>query len=311
VVVACLLIAAGVTGWYVMRAREVPESVKHALGIASPSSPDPESSSASGAPDTEAPTASASTTSNYPVAATADGGTRLDGAAARTADVRTMEGDGTSDPGLAATLKAMELEPSEPEERRRFRYWYPCGPGAQASSREYEYWADASSRVSGAYAARISSLVAAPSPAGAGFCQMFRADEYRGKRVALSGHLRTVNAVPGGHLVIRADARDGRIVAQARMRESMVSGNLDWYRHTLVIDVPESAYLIMVGAVLLNTGSLWIDDVGLEIVDASWPVTPGRREPMGYSGTQPAVMVNLPPRLQDPGFEVTYVKSDR
>jgi hypothetical protein len=309
--VVCILTAAGLA-WRFISTQPEGNSSQIAATMASPRE-NLQSESASHATAVGAdPATEAARSSNDPAAG--GRGERDSGAGA--AMIATPETSAispsaasTAAPGLAATLEDLGVKPTSPEPRRRFRFWYPCAPGAQANSGDYEFWADSTLRVTGSHSARISSHVPTPSPAGAGFCQMFRADEYRGKRVAFSGHLRTRNSMPGGQLVIRADARDGRIVAQAQLREGVVPGDLDWYRHTLVIDIPESAHLVMVGAVLINTGSLWIDDVSLEVVDAGWPLTSPARGPSGYSGTQPSVMVNLPPRLQDPGFEITYVKT--
>ena len=306
-VVLCLLLAGGVTWWWITQRDSAAEEDGDRATAAAAHDGAPGASDASGAGKSAANSGAAARDANYPPAPP----TAASPGAATAAPPMEPRDARPPAPGLASALQERNLSPDTPEERRRFRYWYPCAPGAQVDSGDYEFWADKGSRITGTYSARISSLVATPSPTGAGFCQTFRADEYRGKRVAYSGHLRTWQGMPGAQLVIRADAKDGRIVALANMRGGVVPGNFDWFRHTLVLDIPENAQLIMVGAVLINTGSVWIDDVDLQVVDDTWPLTQPVSGAQGYSGTQPAVMANLPPRLQDGSFEVTYVKTDR
>ena len=141
------------------------------------------------------------------------------------------------------------------------------------SSASYRIASDSTNAWSGSSSALIASREAQRNPGGASICQAISAAAFKGKRVSLSAHLRTVNAVPGAHLTFRADAADGRVVASNAMARHWSPGTTAWTPHSIVIDVPDSAEVIMVGAALMNIGSVWVDDVAIEVVDSDWPVT--------------------------------------
>jgi hypothetical protein len=204
-----------------------------------------------------------------------------------------------------ATTGAPEFEEEEEEEEEPGvpRYWHRCGGGGSPGVETYRFASDRSNAAQGGRSGSIASRVPSPAPAFAGFCQHVSAQQYRGKRVAYSAFLRTDKAVPGAQLLIRADALDGRVVAFANMFNRHIPGTTPWARHTIVIDIPEDAAAIMVGAALLYTGALWIDEAALEIVDESWPLT-DKAARKGARVASP-LGLELPPAILNPGFEET------
>lgn len=171
------------------------------------------------------------------------------------------------------------------------------------SNTGYRIASDTTNVWKGSASAVIASLEARPNPSGASICQAISAAPYRGKRVAFSAHLRTSNAVPGAHLTFRADAADGRVVAFSMMARHWIPGTAAWAPHSIVIDVPESAVVIMVGAALANTGSVWVDDVAIEVVGADWPVTESAPPVTRYAVRADPASVSY--QLRNAGFEET------
>jgi hypothetical protein len=187
-------------------------------------------------------------------------------------------------------------ESSFPRDWRRCFRDYPAHDG-------YSIRADSTIAWSGSWSASIASRVVRPDPAGAGLCQYISADAYRGKRIRITLHLRTLNATPGAHMVFRAEGADGRLLAFYNMEQKWMSGTLDWTAHSVVIDIPDRASVLMTGASLVYTGTLWVDEVSIEIVDRESPITQPAAQIAHYNAvTDPT---GLPQSLQNPGFEHT------
>jgi hypothetical protein len=204
-------------------------------------------------------------------------------------------------PGRAALEPTDARKPAKP--RALPRHWVPCFSAAGPNNTEYELFSDATVAHGGKSSAAIRSLTARPQPAGAGLCQFVAADKYRGKRVEFAAMLRTQAVVPGAHLMVRADARDGRVLAFDVMRGAWIPGTHDWLRQSIVIDIPEQAVAIMLGVGLVNVGAVWIDDATLASVDSSWPLTQRGAPPTHYS--LPPDTGRLGPDLQNADFEET------
>ena len=100
--------------------------------------------------------------------------------------------------------------------------------------------------------------------------QAIAADDYRGKRVRLTGWLRTADATHGGFFM-RVDT--DRAVALDNMNNRPIKGTTDWKMYSIVLDVPTAATKIEFGPILGGKGQLWADDFKLDIVDNSIPST--------------------------------------
>jgi hypothetical protein len=103
---------------------------------------------------------------------------------------------------------------------------------------------------------------------GPGFgalAQRVSAAEFAGRRVALSGWLKTVDA-KAARLWLRADA-GATIAGFDNMDDRPVVGTEPWTRYTLAIDVPQGASALAFGVLLTGAGSAWGDDLELTIVD--------------------------------------------
>ncbi len=113
----------------------------------------------------------------------------------------------------------------------------------------------------------IRSIVAEPKGFRA-VTQLIKADAYRGKRVRLSGYLKTRDVREGwAGLWLRVDGPDAKRLAIDSMGARRVIGTTDWSRHAVVLDVPERAVRLGFGSLLTGTGQVWADDLTLEVVD--------------------------------------------
>jgi hypothetical protein len=124
--------------------------------------------------------------------------------------------------------------------------------------------------------------------------QRFVADLYRGKRVRFSGYMKT-NMVNGwAGLWMRVDTATKVGWAFDDMEDHEVSGTTEWTQYQVVLDVPEDAAAIYLGAHLYGRGQVWVDDCTFEVVGDDVAATDGSRLRGGRDRT-----FSIPPFLED------------
>jgi hypothetical protein len=134
---------------------------------------------------------------------------------------------------------------------------------------------------------------------GYGFlCKGLSAKDYLGKRVRLTGYIRSEDVSQWAGFWMRVDAREEygfkkgqtpipttfsdmteyacqrpEVLAFDNMHDDVedrsVHGTSDWSKYEVVLDIPDNAGTIDYGAILQGAGRIWIDDVRLEVVDHS------------------------------------------
>ncbi|RFC33973.1 MAG: hypothetical protein DID92_2727744645 [Candidatus Nitrotoga sp. SPKER] len=91
---------------------------------------------------------------------------------------------------------------------------------------------------------------------------------WHNKTARLSGSLRGVDINgAGGALVLRADDGSGQILAWNFMQNTRVKGTQDWKQYTIELKIPPSTYSLIVGVMLEDGGTLWADNLAIELVD--------------------------------------------
>lgn len=137
---------------------------------------------------------------------------------------------------------------------------------------EYRFGTDSDARAGSQ--GRVSATVVAATdfPEHAGLLQQsIRADHYRGRRVRLSGYLRTV-AADEARLWVRVDDDSG-VVGSDFMERRAVRGTSEWRRYALVVDVPRNARGLTFGVLLNGRGEIFVDDLALDVVGNDCPTT--------------------------------------
>lgn len=99
-------------------------------------------------------------------------------------------------------------------------------------------------------------------------------DKYRGKRVKMSGYIKSkdVNGWAGLWFRVDGNGPDG-MLGFDNMETRAVKGTTDWARYEIVLDVPEEASNLVYGALLSGTGKIWFDDIDFEVVTLNVPST--------------------------------------
>lgn len=103
-------------------------------------------------------------------------------------------------------------------------------------------------------------------------------DKYLGKRVRLSGMMKTKDVVEWSGFWFRVDQQGSeKALAFDNMHEGKIDrsikGNTDWKSYEIVLDVPLKAINLAYGALLVGTGQIWFSNIKFEIVDSTVPLT--------------------------------------
>ena len=88
-------------------------------------------------------------------------------------------------------------------------------------------------------------------------------DNYAGKKITLTGYIKTENVTEGyAGLWMRIDPS----IAFDNMGKNGIKGSTDWTKYEITLDMnPEKTKQIVVGALLVGKGKIWIDDLNVSI----------------------------------------------
>ena len=103
--------------------------------------------------------------------------------------------------------------------------------------------------------------------------QNFRPGTYLGKRVRMSGIMKTKNVSAWAGFWFRVDPNLGFDNMHDGKKDVSIGGTNDWKEYSVVVDVPEGATNIAFGALMAGTGQMWFTNVKFEIVDKSVQTT--------------------------------------
>ena len=137
-----------------------------------------------------------------------------------------------------------------------------------------------------------------------GLRQTFSAQDFRGKRVRLTGFLKTSHLKSNAFVTFKVHKKDKllnfgltqiSVLRQGIYQNRVSSGIEDWKKHEIVMDVPSNATSLMVTAHSWGgMGTLWCDAFRLEVVGREISITNGFRREVRTEG-----------RLLNPDFDPT------
>lgn len=107
--------------------------------------------------------------------------------------------------------------------------------------------------------------------------QIMSSENYLGKRVRMTGYVKTLNVKNWCGLWMRCDSdKKGRMLAFDNMENRRITETTDWKSYSIVLDVPKETASIAFGVLLAGTGQVWFDEIKFEIVSDTVPTT-GRK----------------------------------
>ena len=111
---------------------------------------------------------------------------------------------------------------------------------------------------------------------GTGIAQGIRADEYRGKRIRLSGYAKGENHNAIAFSWLWVTTAESELLAFDDTRDRDAANEhftSEWTKFELVMDIPEKAASIVFGFDLSGNGTVWLDDWQIEVVGKDVPST--------------------------------------
>ena len=142
---------------------------------------------------------------------------------------------------------------------------------------EYEMGIDKTISQSGKSSAYIKSKSPKPNDFGT-LAQITSAENYIGKRLKLSGYIKSDSVAGWCGMWMRIDGENKQVLGFDNMKDRAIKGTTDWNKYEIVLDVPSGSKAIGYGVLLTGKGKIWFDNMKIEEVDKSVPVTNTNKE---------------------------------
>jgi uncharacterized membrane protein YeaQ/YmgE (transglycosylase-associated protein family) len=164
------------------------------------------------------------------------------------------------------------------------RSWFLAGSHPQ----DYEQGLDNRISYNGKNSSYLKAKVAHPAGFGT-LMQLFKADDYRNKRMHLSAAVKSEGLEGWAGLWMRIDGPAEKTLGFDNMQNRPIKGTTDWHRYEVVLAVPQESVHVAFGLLVEGKGQAWLSDVQFEEVSADVPTTSlkgdeGSPEKPGHSG---------------------------
>jgi hypothetical protein len=147
--------------------------------------------------------------------------------------------------------------------------WFMAGSHPQ----DYELGIDHRVIYNGKNSGYIKSIVVEPKGFGT-LMQMFKADEYRNKRMRFSAVVKSEGIEDWVGLWMRIDGPEqGETLGFDNMQNRPIKGTTEWQKYEVVLDVSQESVAIAFGILLSRGGQAWLSDGRFEEVSPDVPVT--------------------------------------
>lgn len=98
--------------------------------------------------------------------------------------------------------------------------------------------------------------------------QQFTPKDYLGKKVKLTGYLKSANVKAWAGMWMRVDGNDKKVLSFDNMQDRPIRGTTDWTKYEIILNVPKESKLLAYGVLLSGNGSVWLDDFKFEILQS-------------------------------------------
>lgn len=100
--------------------------------------------------------------------------------------------------------------------------------------------------------------------------QTCSAEEYLGKKVKMSGFIKTENLSDRVGLWLRIDPINSNSSKYFdNMGNRPIKGATNWTKYEIILDVPTNSYSMNFGVLIGGTGKVWLDNLSFEIIGES------------------------------------------
>jgi hypothetical protein len=148
----------------------------------------------------------------------------------------------------------------------------PTGWAKRGGSPEkYDAGIDKGAGQNGKNAATIKSIVkdidGKDMDGFASLGQSFNPNKYLGKKIKLSGYVKSKDVEGWASLWMRTDQPTKYTLAN--MQGKFVRGTSEWTKCEIILDVPNDTKNIAFGGLLNGTGQMWFDNLKIEVANSS------------------------------------------
>jgi len=99
-------------------------------------------------------------------------------------------------------------------------------------------------------------------------------DEYLGKRIRLSGYIKSENIEMQAGMWMRIDGESkNKALGFDNMKNRPIKGTTDWTKYEIVLDVPDSSIGIAYGVLVERNGQILFPGLNIEVVSTDVPTT--------------------------------------
>ena len=96
--------------------------------------------------------------------------------------------------------------------------------------------------------------------------QTFSSENYLGKKLKLSGYIKTQDVTGWVGMWMRVDGKEKGSLSFDNMGDRKIKGTTAWTKYEIILDVPKASTSINYGVLLDKTGTVWLDDLTFEEV---------------------------------------------
>lgn len=126
--------------------------------------------------------------------------------------------------------------------------------------------------------------------------------EYLGKRIRLTGNIKTENIITYTGMWMRVDGKTpGVMLSFDNMSTRPITGTTEWQKYEIVLDVPDSSSNIAYGVLLEGNGSVWLSNLAIEVVGSDVTSTNTLQQPVNMTGNfsiLPDELANIPDAIE-------------
>ncbi|TRZ39978.1 AraC family transcriptional regulator [Niallia circulans] len=164
------------------------------------------------------------------------------------------------------TIKREELDVKD---KQLLKGWHLSG----TSPAQYEIGIDRETVHKGKASGFLKTLTTTPPHEFGTMMQQFKADKHAGKRLKLSGFIKSRQVEFSCGFWMRVDDSLGDVLQFDNMSNRPITGDTEWNHYSIVLDIPKNSAVIAFGVLLSGSGQVWIDDLRFEEVDEHTPTT--------------------------------------
>lgn len=149
--------------------------------------------------------------------------------------------------------------------------WHKAGSSPEC----YDMGLDKGAGPDGKNAATIKSISKKTKGGFGTLMQSCNAQKYLGKRVKMTGYVKTEDVKGWAGLWLRVDEASygSKPLGFDNMGDRPIKKTTDWKKYEIIMDVPANASNLAYGSLLVGQGQVWFSNINFEIVDASTPTT--------------------------------------